>query len=201
MTWYIVRHAEKLYGGFYDSYLRHQNEPITQRGQEQARALIPYFAGKSIPAIYVSEYLRTLQTSDPLARHFKLTPIVDQQLNEIDNGLIDGLSEEEIQARFPEVWRGFAERNTDFRFPGGETGEEARNRIANFIEEKRTLHTNQDIVVISHEGLIRLLTCHILNLPVYKRWNFQVDFCGIMELDFQPDHREWKLVRFNLTVG
>ena len=201
MTWYIIRHAEKLYGGFYDSYLRHQNDPITDRGHEQAKALIPYFSGKPISAVYVSQYLRTLQTGAPLAQHFNLTPIVEQQLNEIDNGLIDGLAEDEIQARFPEVWKGFSERNTDFRFPEGETGEEAMKRIADFIEEKRIRHEGQDIVAFSHEGLIRLLGCHILKLPVYKRWNFQVDFCGIMELTYQPDFKEWKLIRFNHSVG
>jgi broad specificity phosphatase PhoE len=122
-------------------------------------------------------------------------------LNEIDNGLIEGQSEVEIRDKYPEVSRGFSEREADFRFPEGETGEEARDRIAAFIEEKRILHEGRDIVAFSHEGLIRLLSCHVLNLPVYKRWNFQVDFCGTMELSFQPDHGEWKIIRFNHTIG
>jgi len=45
--------------------------------------------------------------------------------------------------------------------------------------------------------LIRLTTCYILGLPVYARWNFQFDFCGIMEITYQPDYQTWKLIRFN----
>jgi hypothetical protein len=39
--------------------------------------------------------------------------------------------------------------------------------------------------------------CTILDLPVHKRWNFHYDFCGIMEMTYQPDYAAWKLMRFN----
>ena len=196
-TIYIIRHAHKEHGDYYNPRLRHQDEPITQQGQEQARRLWSYFCDKEISAIYVSAYRRTRETIEYVSKQREITPIMDARLNEIDNGLIEGMSEAEIQQRYPQVWRGFRERAADFRFPEGETGEEARQRIADFLEEKRQLHANENLIVVSHEGLIRLMACEILGLPVYQRWNFAVDFCGIMEIAYQPEYNSWKLLRFN----
>jgi broad specificity phosphatase PhoE len=196
-TVYLIRHAHKEQGDFYNPRLRHQDEPISQKGQEQALKLWLYLRDKRISAIYVSGYQRTQQTIEYVAKESGTTQIVDERLNEIDNGCIEGLSDEELQQNYPEVWRGFHERSADFRFPEGETGAEACQRIAGFLEEKRQTLSDENIILVSHEGLICLLTCHIMNLPVYQRWNFHVDFCGIMEITYQPDYQSWKLIRFN----
>ena len=196
-TFYIIRHAHKEQGDFYNLRLRHQDEPVSQQGQAEARKLWSYLCEKQISAIYVSAYQRTGQTIDYVAGQLGVTPVIDERLNEIDNGCIEGMSDEEIQRSFPEVWRGFHERSAVFRFPVGETGEEARQRIAGFLEDKRQLHSEENIVLVSHEGLIRLTACHVLGLPVYKRWNFHCDYCGILEIMYEPDYQSWKLIRFN----
>ena len=201
MTWYILRHADKERGNHYNPKLRHQDEPISQKGQEQAEKLVAYFADKEISQIYISAYLRTGQTIAPVAGHLNLLPIVDERLNEIDNGLFDGTTEEEIKEKFPAEWQTFQERKTDFRFPDGETGEEARQRIAGFLDEKREIHGDENIIIVCHDGLIRILMCHLTNNPVYNRWDFYVDFCGITEITYQPDYGTWKLVRFNQTCS
>jgi broad specificity phosphatase PhoE len=177
--------------------LRHQDQPISPKGRLQAQKLVSYFSDQSIAEIYVSAYQRTGQTIEYVAQAQQLTPIVDERLNEIDNGSIDGLADEEIRQRYPEAWKGYTERSADFRFPEGETGTEAQKRIVDFLEEKRQQYRSGDVILVSHDGLIRLLMCHIVGIPVYKRWNFQVDTCGIMEINYQPDFEAWKLIRFN----
>jgi broad specificity phosphatase PhoE len=196
-TFYIVRHAAKERGDFFNPRLHHQDEPISSLGQIAAQKLCAYFDGKAIAAIYISEYQRTRQTAEPVARQLHLTPKIDERLNEIDNGRLDGMTDEQIQQTYPDVWQAFLSRSADFRFPEGETGAEAQRRIVALLEEKRKQHHHENILLVSHEGLIRLLMCTILDLPVYKRWNFHFDFCGIMEITHQPDYEAWKLIRFN----
>lgn len=196
-TLYILRHAHKEFGGHYNPKLRHQDEPITAKGREAAHRLWSFFCDKQISRIYISQYLRTAQTVDYVAGQLNMTPVVDARLNEIDNGLFEKMSEPEIQQAYPDLWKAFRERKQDFRFPEGETGEEARQRIAAFLAEKQEQHSGENIVVVCHEGLVRVTACHILGLPVYDRWNFRVDFCGIMEITYQPDYQSWQMVRFN----
>jgi broad specificity phosphatase PhoE len=196
-TVYIIRHAEKEKGDFFNPRLRHQDQPISQKGRLDSQKLWSYFSDKQVSAIYVSGYQRTGQTIEHVAKQLGITPVIDERLNELDSGDLDPLSDEEIQERYPDFWKAYRERTADFRFPGGETGEEACHRIADFLEEKRLFHADENILLVTHEGLIRQLMCHIMNIPVYKRGNFYIDLCGITEITYQPEYKNWKLLRFN----
>ena len=199
MTVYILRHADKEQRDFFNPQLNHQDQPISPKGRSDAQKLCSFFYGKQISAIYVSAYQRTRQTIEYVARQSNITPIVDNRLNEIDNGRFDGLTDQEIQHSFPDIWNAFIERKSDFRFPNGETGEEAQRRIVDMLETTYLQHNDDNVILVSHEGLIRILMCHITGIPVYKRWNFHVDTCGVMEISYQPEYKAWKLYRFNQT--
>lgn len=194
---FIIRHAQKEKGDFYNPRFPHPDQPISQQGREQSLKLWPYLCDKQISAIYVSGYQRTGQTIEYVAKQLGITPVVDDRLNELDSGDVAPLSEEEARERYPEFWKAYTERTADFRFPGGETGEEACRRIAGFLEEKREAHPGENLVFVTHEGLIRQLMCYIVDIPVYKRNNFYVDLCGITEITYQPEYKNWKLIRFN----
>lgn len=195
MKWYIIRHAEKEQGDFYNPDLRHQDQPISEEGHLKAQKLFSYFSDKLIDKIYVSEYIRTKQTIKYVAEKKKISSITDSRLNEIDNGVIEGLSEQVLQQRYPDVWNAFKDRDRDFQFPEGESGEDSRKRISSFFKDKQL--SGEDVILVSHDGLIRLLLCYILGIPVYRRWDFQVDPCGIMEIEYQTTFKKWKLIRFN----
>jgi len=147
MTFYILRHGQKEAGQFYNSELRHQDPPLSEKGRNDAIELIQYFSKKEIKDIYISSYIRTKQTIEPLAAELNLSPIVDIRLNELDNGLLDDMSEQEFQQAFPEEWKAYIARTADFRFPGGETGKEAQYRIDSFLTEKWSLHRNENVLV------------------------------------------------------
>jgi broad specificity phosphatase PhoE len=199
MKWYILRHAEKERGNFFNPSLRHQDEPISSRGLVESQRLWEYFSDKKINHIYISQYKRTGQTAEYVAKKLGIIPIVDDRLNEIDNGLIDGMPDEQIEQKFPDVWQGFLARDHDFYFPGGECGEDAHRRIESFMVEKKP--HNEDLLIVCHEGLIRLWMCHILKLPVYQRWDLKVDFCGITEIEYNPEFDSWTVLRFNQLVS
>lgn len=201
MICYIVRHAEKELGDFYNPLLRHQDEPLNEKGRLTAQRLPSYFTHKPITAIYVSGYRRTRQTIEHVAQALSLPPVLDERLNEIDNGLFEGLTEQQIQQKFPETWEAYQKRTSDFRFPEGETGKDVKCRIMDFLEQKRRERTGESIILVSHDGLIRSLVCGILNIPIYQRWNLQTDFGGITEIAYQPEFKTWKLIRFNQSCS
>jgi broad specificity phosphatase PhoE len=199
MKFYLVRHAEKAEGDYFNPRLRHDDQPISTFGRKQASKIKKYFHKHSIKSIYVSEYIRTVQTARPLARKLKIVPIADYRLNEIDIGIIDKLSDDEMREKYPEVWNAFQDRNSDFRWPEGETGLEAQERIVSFINEQ----INQEgiILIVAHDGIIRILICYVLGLPVYSRFNFQVDIASITEIEWDKTKNRWRLIRFNQSVA
>lgn len=72
-------------------------------------------------------------------------------MNEIDNVLIEGLSEQVLQQKYPDVWNAFKDRNRDFQFPVGESSEDDRKRIKSFFRDKQV--SKDDLILVSHDGL------------------------------------------------
>ena len=199
MKWYIIRHADKEEGDFYNPVLGRQDQPISAKGWADARRLDAYFSGKSIARIYRSEFIRTEQTIAYVAQKMALSPIVDGRLNEINNGVVEWMPDQEIRQKYPDVWNAFRERDHDFQFPEGESGADVQRRIKSFMAERQAYE--EDIILVTHDGWIRLFMCHILGLPVYRRWDFHVDTCGITEIEYQPEFESWKLRRFNHIIA
>jgi broad specificity phosphatase PhoE len=109
------------------------------------------------------------------------------------------MTEHEFEQTYPEVWQAYVARTADFRFPGGESGTEAQEWVRDFFEEKRRQHKDSDILLVSHEGLIRQMMCYVMGLPVYRRGDFRVNLCGLTELSYQEEYGRWRLLRFNQT--
>lgn len=194
----IVRHGDKVNGEFYNETLRHQDSPLNDNGLKKAEKLCDYFEQRNYKKILVSEYIRTEQTARFLAQKKGIQVSIDKRLNEIDNGYIESMSEDEIKIEYPDFFYDFTSYSKDIRFPGGETGEEVKLRQKELIDE--LLKQNEDVILFSHEGYIRLLMCHVLHLPVYQRNLFKVDFCGISEFEYNPDLKIWKVLKFNQTL-
>ena len=198
MKFYLVRHADKAKGDYFNPRLRHDDQPISTFGRKQASKIKKYFHKHSIKSIYVSEYIRTEETARPLARKLKIVPIADYRLNEIDIGIIDRVSDDEMREKYPDVWIAFQDRNSDFRWPEGETGLEAQERIVSFINEQ--INQGENILIVAHDGIIRIIVCYVLGLPVYSRFSFQVDTASITEIEWDKNKNKWRLIRFNQSV-
>jgi len=192
---YVVRHGDREKGNYFNKYLKHQDEPLSESGETKAKMLCSYFKNINVSGIYTSEYLRTEQTAKYVAELKNITPKKDRRLNEIDTGVIESLSDDEIKKQYPKFWTDFSSYTQDVRFPDGETGEEVKLRQKELLDD--ILKYGQDVLLLSHSGYIRLLACHILGIPVYKRHQFKVDFCGIMELYYDDENKFWRIIKWN----
>jgi broad specificity phosphatase PhoE len=199
LKFFLVRHADKEEGDYFNDRFNHNDQPISQFGSRQAAKLKEYFSQIPIRSIFVSEYLRTQQTARAIAEHHHIDPVVDGRLNEIDNGLVEVLSDDELKQQYPDVWKAIQDWDRDFRWPDGETGIEAQERIVSFIHD----HIQQEGInlIVAHDGIIRLLLCYLLGLPVYDRVRFHIDTAGVTEFDWDETKGRWKIIRINQHVG
>lgn len=114
---YLTRHGESVYnllgriGG---------DAELSERGWEYSKALGKYIAEQNIPRlrVWTSQLRRTAQTSELI----KAPQERWKALNEIDAGICEEMTYEEIQNKYPEE---FALRDQDkfhYRYPKGEVG-------------------------------------------------------------------------------
>ena len=198
MKLYIVRHADKLDGDFFNDRIGHNDSPISPEGKKRTQRLSAYFESRAVCAVYASEYVRAAQTAEYVASAKNLSVQRDARLNEIDSGVTETLTAEELRVKFPEFWADFLRHDRDVRFPGAENGEEVKARQKGLLAD--LILKGEDAVLISHEGYIRLLLCHVLGLPTYRRHLFHVGFCGVTELRYDEEAKLWSVYKVNEAV-
>jgi broad specificity phosphatase PhoE len=197
MTLYVLRHAEKEDGEFHTNRLPLNDQPLSENGKLQAANLAGYFENIDIDTITVSRYLRTSQTIAPVSTLKRIVPKVDQRLDEVNIGMAEHLSDEQLQADYPDFWSAFLARDRDFSFPNGESGEEAGTRI---YELFCSLDASKNHILVCHDGIIRVLICKVLGLPTYKRHLFKIDFCSITLFEYSPMFQCWTVPQVNMTL-
>ena len=72
MTLYFIRHADKAQDEFINPDLPHFDQPISEIGKKQSRKLCKHFIKNNIEEFYISQYFRTFQTIELLAKKLKI---------------------------------------------------------------------------------------------------------------------------------
>lgn len=106
--------------------------------------------------VWTSTLKRTLQT----ATYLPGPKLQWKALDELDAGVCDGLTYEEIEARYPED---FALRDQDkfhFRYRGGESYADLVLRLEPIIME---VERQEDVLIIGHQAVLRAILAYFLN--------------------------------------
>jgi broad specificity phosphatase PhoE len=74
-TIFVVRHAERADTGAGAAPMMDTDPDLSEKGRARAEALAAVLKDAGITAIYTTQYKRTLQTAEPLAKALGLKPI------------------------------------------------------------------------------------------------------------------------------
>ncbi|XP_030624712.1 6-phosphofructo-2-kinase/fructose-2,6-bisphosphatase isoform X8 [Chanos chanos] len=131
---------------------------LSPRGIKFAAALGTYIRSQCIPdlKIWTSHMRRTIQTAEAVGVPYEQW----KALNEIDAGVCEEMTYEEIQDHYPEE---FALRDQDkyrYRYPKGESYEDLVHRLEPVIME---LERQENVLVICHQAVMRCLLAYFLD--------------------------------------
>ena len=139
--------------------------PMNEAGHEQAKGLARVLWEVPIQAIYSSALPRAVETASYVAGPHRVNVITDPRLNEIHHGEWEGLSESEL----PDIdlYRRWREDPTSCILPGGEPLAAVHDRAVQAMREIAARHPAADglVAVVSHQIVLALLKCHILDRP------------------------------------
>lgn len=131
-----------------------------------AEAFATAYAPVPWEAIYTSPMLRARQTTDALTRLTGATPIIEDGLTEIAYGEWEGLTVDDVKARWPDAYAYWADDVASRGAPGGETAFHVAARAMRVVEAIRTRHETGDVLIVSHKATLRIITCALLGLDV-----------------------------------
>jgi broad specificity phosphatase PhoE len=137
------------------------DSPLTAIGIEQARRHAVSAAGAD--RVFTSPQGRATATARLIAEALDLSVVVIDELAEIHHGGFAGLTDTEIEARYPAEWWDRTEDKYEWRFPGGESYADADPRALRALERIATDPARRPLIV-THEMVSRLLLRHLLGL-------------------------------------
>lgn len=170
MNIYFLRHGqteENIKGTYYGSL----DVGLGEKGIEEAKEASSILKNIAFDRVYTSGLKRTIETADIVIGQGTYEIIKDSRINEKSFGIFEGKTYEEIGDLYPkelEKWT----NNWKYYCPeGGESYEMFYKRVKSFMDEIKETSL-ENILVITHGGVIRAVYCYILeeNLDFY--WRF-----------------------------
>jgi 2,3-bisphosphoglycerate-dependent phosphoglycerate mutase len=148
----LIRHGETLWNQQHRMQGQHDS-PLTPLGLQQARQLAARLKNVAFTALYSSDLGRAHQTARCIADATGHEVITDVSLRERRFGIFEGLTNHEIEERYPQEYRHFAAREPDFIMDGGESAAQFRSRCVAGLERIARRHQGETITVVTH-GLV-----------------------------------------------
>ncbi|MDH7508515.1 MAG: histidine phosphatase family protein [Methanomassiliicoccales archaeon] len=153
--------------------------PLNETGLAQAAATAEVLKNRAISFVYSSPLLRAMKTAEIIARPHSLAVIADEDLIDIDYGLLQGLSEDEARMRYPELIEEWNSHPEKVRFPGGEGIADVWNRIQDFLGRIFALAERETVLVVSHRIPIKLISLALLGVDLAEMNAIKHDTCAI----------------------
>lgn len=159
----LLRHGELVGGVKYRG--QRVDDPLTDAGRKDMDRVWSHLEGK-VDLIITSPLSRCAGPATAWADAAGIPCLPEPRILELAYGEWDGLSKDEIRARFPgmlERWRANPE---GMCIPGAETMAALQERIASFWEDCVAQHAGKHLLVVGHSGSLRALIAHVLAAPV-----------------------------------
>ncbi|MBF6194884.1 acid phosphatase [Nocardia implantans] len=177
----LLRHGETSWS----TQRRHTGRtdlPLTERGEEQARAAGGLLATLELrnPLVRTSPRLRAMHTAELAG----LTgAVVDDDLAEWDYGAYEGLTTPQIRESVPgwTIWTG--------PVPDGETAQQVRERADRVLAGVTAALPERDIVLVGHGHFSRALIARWAEFEIREGRRFAMSTGGLTVLGYEHDAR------------
>lgn len=183
----LVRHGESEWNRIH-RYQGQIDTKLTELGLEQAELLGTRLSSEAIDCIYTSPLQRCSLTAQAIARHHPQAPLIEDRATiEIDHGEWQGLSADEVGTRYSEglaEWRRFPTRS---QMPGGESFSNVLKRCLDFRDQLLAERADQQIVVSTHDVVVKVLVADALGLPMDRLNRIWIGNASISVIDYGSD--------------
>ncbi|HEY7716552.1 MAG TPA: histidine phosphatase family protein [Candidatus Binatia bacterium] len=157
----------------------HLDSALTEKGVAQASALAQRLARERFTALYSSDLGRAVQTAMAIADVTGHEIVTDPRLRERHLGIFQGLTAEEIMAKYPQERTQFRTLGPDYVIPGGESMRQQVERNVAYLNALAAKHRGEQIVVVTHGGVVSGFFRHTLAIPLDAPRRFEFVNAGL----------------------
>ena len=125
------------------------NYDLNENGIRQAEETRDMLKDEKIDLIIASPLLRARHTANIINENRNIPMIIDDRIRERNYGSLEG------ELFKPE----YCNLNYDYEKVNGESIENYKSRIMDFMEEIKIKYSDKKVLVVSHNGVISVLSC------------------------------------------
>jgi len=148
---------------------------LNDNGRRQARELGESLKGEDISAVYSSDLKRAFDTAKEIAMHHNLNVNIEAGLREMDQGVFEGLSFDEIRKNYSHILVKWREDPDLLKLPEGESLTEVQERAWGVFEKIYINHREETVVLASHNLTIITLLCKFSRVGLKGVRNFNLN--------------------------
>ena len=158
---YCMRHAETA-ANEKDIFIGSGSDiSLSEKGKEQARNAGRYFKsiGITFDTIYCSPMIRCYETAREISAIAGGQLVFDERLKELDYGLWEGLSREEIVSKFSEDYERYRADMSCRPTGSSESANDVSERVSRFLQELKDTNATmgKQVLVVTHKSSGRIL--------------------------------------------
>jgi len=185
----LLRHGA-LEGGI---RYRGNTEAVLTRAGRKAMDAVWHELHGSIDAIVTSPLSRCRQPAETWAKEAGIPCRIEPNIREMDYGAWEGLSKEEIEARFPGMLSRWRENPVGMQIPDAERIEDFARRVLKGWEAILRESVGKHVLVVAHSGSLRVILAHVLGAPLpaiqrfsmpYASWSRVIEDSGKLCLEY-----------------
>jgi broad specificity phosphatase PhoE/ribonuclease HI len=194
---YFVRHGETILTPMRKFSGTGELDPeLMQEGLDQAQLLADEVVKLGAEILIASPLKRTRQTAEAIARTTGLEIIFDEAWYELSFGSWDGKSLEEVREESPDEFQAWLD-STSYAPGGGESYDQASERIETALEKLVAQYPGKKIIVVSHNGVIKTAVKLAISGPSESVFHMDASPCSISSISIWPSDGLRALRSFN----
>ena len=183
---YLVRHGQ-VEGHKEKRYNGQANVPLTQLGREESDRVCDSLNDIHLNAVYSSDLDRSRYCAELVAAAHNLSVNTCESLRELHIGDWEGRTWAELQEAYPDDWQLRLQDLVNFQVPGGESLQDAADRIRPTIRGIITRHLGGDVVLVAHGGVNRIVLLDAIGAPLEQAFSIEQDYGCLNIIDYLID--------------
>lgn len=176
----LIRHAQTEWNQE-KRYLGRTDIGLSPEGIKQAQGLSQQLKKEKIHKAYSSDAKRALHSAELCLEGFAIekTP----ELREINFGVFEGLTHQQIIAEHPQVYRQWLKDPLKTAIPEGEKFTDFQKRVLNTLETIISGNNHKTIAIVTHAGPIKVILNNIM--PAKNIWKIYVQIASINIINYR----------------
>lgn len=174
---YLIRHGE-IDKPSARSFLGQTDLHLNNNGIRQAEALREQLQDIAFTQVFSSPLQRAMQTAALVSGKSAASIQQIEQFKEINLGTWEGMTVDEIKARFPGAYEQRGQDLEFFRPGGGESFGDLAARSYPALLSLADKHQGP-LLVVAHAGVNRVILSRLQHKPLQQIFTIPQDYCGI----------------------